>query len=243
MSEHPPCLPTSEEQWFARILQNREETLRWIFSQMTSEQLAVAAGPQKALQHFQRICTVETAQLMAEVEANEELFALSTRQSIKVQEHTETIFLRRPDHRTTPLKSSVNVQETMVTEHWARFPVLTEAMESFAREYGKGTLGMAMVVRLKPGSQVHPHYDRGLYYAARDRYHFVLRSQGSHMRCGGADETWKEGEAWWFNNKLVHSAENCGDDWRVHVIFDVLPDRNRAMSHRMKEWANMLKIE
>ncbi|MGK7915145.1 MAG: aspartyl/asparaginyl beta-hydroxylase domain-containing protein [Prochloraceae cyanobacterium] len=32
----------------------------------------------------------------------------------------------------------------------------------------------------------------------------------------------KPGELWWFDNKKPHEAINEADDWRIHLIFDVL---------------------
>ena len=232
------ALPLTEEEWFAEILRDRNEHLRWVFTQLASERLAFAGTEiERCGSHFQKVCEEDPLPLIEEIEANADLFAHSTRQQIKVQEHTETIMLRRPAQETSPLKSNVNVQDTLHTTLYLRFPRLAGWMEQFAREIGKGSLGMAMIVRLKPGQVVHPHYDRGLYYAARDRYHLVLRSEGSEMQCAGQTQVWRPGEVWWFNNKLRHSARNPGANWRVHVIFDVLPARNQAMSERMRDWA------
>jgi aspartyl/asparaginyl beta-hydroxylase (cupin superfamily) len=233
----------SEEQWFERILQNDQEALRLRFTQMTSESLASLVPQPPTSWAMQRISSIDVRNLVAELQANNELFKLSTRQRIKVQEHTETIHFSKPDYRDTPLKTNCNVQDTVPTAHCEVFPIAASLLEQFARMQGKGILSMAMVVRLKPGAQVHPHYDRGLYYAVRDRYHLVLESQGSEMTCGGETEIWHKGEIWWFNNKLRHSAQNIGTTWRTHLIFDILPHRNLELCQRMKAWANSRKVE
>jgi len=33
----------------------------------------------------------------------------------------------------------------------------------------------------------------------------------------------REGELWWFDNKQYHEACNESDEWRIHYIFDLLP--------------------
>ena len=95
-----------------------------------------------------------------------------------------------------------------------------------------------MIVRLRPKRDVGPHWDCGYYYLCRDRYHLVLRSSGSKMECSGLRANWSVGQAWWFNNNLWHSAANQGDDWRIHVIFDVLPFRNEELVLEFKQYTS-----
>ena len=106
------------------------------------------------------------------------------------------------------------------------FPSVVAFIERFADDEG-AKLGRAKIVRLPPGSRVLPHRDRGEYYARRDRYHLILRSAGSWMRCGDEEVTMREGELWWFDNKEEHEARNESDR-RSHP-----PDlRPRAASRR-----------
>jgi aspartyl/asparaginyl beta-hydroxylase (cupin superfamily) len=86
-------------------------------------------------------------------------------------------------------------------------------------------MGWIGIVRLEPRSSVGLHFDQGYYYLIRDRYHLVLQSKGSIMHCEDKTSIWHAGEHWWFNNKKVHSATNDSDDWRIHVIFDLLPKK------------------
>ncbi|WP_017314351.1 aspartyl/asparaginyl beta-hydroxylase domain-containing protein [Mastigocladopsis repens] len=68
------------------------------------------------------------------------------------------------------------------------------------------------------------YIDNGEYYKLRDRYHLVLQSQsGSWMKCGNKETLMHEGELWWFDNKQPHEAFNPSEEWRTHIIFDVLP--------------------
>ncbi|MEO0968094.1 MAG: aspartyl/asparaginyl beta-hydroxylase domain-containing protein [Cyanobacteria bacterium J06639_18] len=34
----------------------------------------------------------------------------------------------------------------------------------------------------------------------------------------------QEGELWWFDNKQPHESFNASEQWRIHLIFDVLPE-------------------
>ncbi len=83
-----------------------------------------------------------------------------------------------------------------------------------------------MIVSLPPGKQIYLHFDIGTYFFIRDRYHLVLQSQGSTMEVLGEQTTFREGELWWFSNKVHHRAMNNTDDFRIHVIFDALPKKN-----------------
>jgi hypothetical protein len=116
-------------------------------------------------------------------------------------------------------------------------------LAAFSNTIGKGTLSRAMIVRLSPKMQVGRHWDAGYYYLCRDRYHLVLRSSGSKMECGGIGSTWYVGELWWFNNNLLHAALNEEDDWRIHVIFDVLPHRNAALVDEFKRYTEYYQTQ
>jgi hypothetical protein len=37
-----------------------------------------------------------------------------------------------------------------------------------------------------------------------------------------------QGELWWINNKRCYEASNRGDDWWIHLVFDLLPNAAAA---------------
>jgi hypothetical protein len=85
-----------------------------------------------------------------------------------------------------------------------------------------GGLGRVVLVRLKPHSRVFRHYDGEAWLKGRNRYHLVIKSsQGSIMNSGSETKTFQEGDLFLFNNKVMHTAENHSDDWRIHAIFDM----------------------
>ncbi|NTG91106.1 aspartyl/asparaginyl beta-hydroxylase domain-containing protein [Agrobacterium rhizogenes] len=163
------------------------------------------------------------AEILAELEGNEMLWLANTsrQEKNKVQENTHAITLRGAVPR-SDLKIWEN-QEDREAEAIRFFPKIAALLYSIA-EHHSSHLSRAKLVRLKPELPVGMHTDKGSYYLIRQRYHLVLRSKnGSILQSGNEMVTMKEGELWWFDNKQHHSSFNPSDDWRIHIIFDLLP--------------------
>lgn len=166
---------------------------------------------------------IDVRPLLAEIDGQEDVWLANTirQDQIKVHRETNTIYLRsavpRPD-----LHLNEN-HESEPTSQAARFPLAMGFLNHVAEQL-KSQVSRAIIVRLKPHSEIGIHIDVGSYYLIRHRYHLVLRSKcGSVLRAGNEQVRMQEGELWWFDNKQHHSAFNESDEWRVHYIFDVLP--------------------
>lgn len=169
--------------------------------------------------------SVEIGPLIEEVEAQPSAWTASIvrQQKNPAHRHTQSILLRTAVHR--PDVAGVDNQQSVERPIAHRFPRAMAFMDGFAADM-RAELGRAMIVRLKPGCAVSPHVDAGAYYRIRDRYHLVLSSpSGSLLRSGDEEVRMRPGELWWFDNKQLHSAANEAADWRVHCIFDLLPER------------------
>ena len=182
--------------------------------------------------HFTRLAEgVETGPLLAELDADPELwFADTSRQrKVRCQRNTLNIFLRAPRKPLPPgAKNANDVHESRLTRVAAKFPSTLAFCEGVAAAWG-AVLGRAALVSLQPRSRVYPHVDVGDYYRIRDRLHLVLRSPGgSPLEAEEESAVMREGELWVFNNKVRHSASNPSDEARVHLIFDVLPPSGRG---------------
>jgi len=178
------------------------------------------------LHHFQLLdAAVDLRPLLTELEANAHYWLRDTSRQdrVKVQRETNSIYLRSA---VKPFPAGVtnsnDVHESRCTAMAKHFPTILGWTEDFAASMG-GELGRVTVVRLAPQGRVYRHIDHGDYYQMRDRYHLVLKSTTGSV-LGAADEWVRmhEGELWWFNNKAPHEAYNESNDWRVHLIFDVL---------------------
>src|SRR5262245_54389978 len=224
-----------------RLRNNKNDFWRWWWTQFASEPMGMHnASLDRTLCHFGKIMNrIDVVPLLQEIEAKPDNWLIDTRRNkIGVQQHTTSILLRRAVYQPVPGANNVNimmdVHEATTGELAAHYPRLMHFLDQFAAQYGKGTLSRVTLVRLTPKMEVGRHWDSGYYYLCRDRYHLVLQSAGSRMECGGVRCVWNVGEVWWFNNNLWHSAGNEGDDWRIHVIFDVLPHRNVALVDEFK---------
>ena len=181
-------------------------------------------SPSGPYRHFRLLQTgVDLAPLLAEIRANESYWTRDTsrQRRVKVQRHTETISLR------SAMKEPHGVSEDWhgiaLTGSVSAFPVVHRWALDLADRFDS-ELGRLSIVRLRAGSPVLPHIDNGEYYAYRNRYHLVLASaRGSLMVSGSERIKFMPGELWWFDNLALHEAINESNEWRVHLIFDMLP--------------------
>jgi len=69
------------------------------------------------------------------------------------------------------------------------------------------------------GGHMGMHIDMGTYYLTKDRYHLAI--QGTYKYFVGDEEVViTPGTLFWFNNKMMHGAENIGDCTRITFVFD-----------------------
>jgi hypothetical protein len=179
------------------------------------------------MNNFKKIQSdIDVSPFLKELETYLQKYPWDTARSmlIDVQKETRNIHLRHhvtsqkfPEIPNSPLHA-------LTTHTYPHFQNTYAFLERIARKQN-GSLSRAMIVKLLPHSQVYKHYDAGTYYKVRDRYHLVLQSDGSRMTSGNEECIWHKGELWWFNNKLVHEAFNESDKERIHIIFDVLPQK------------------
>lgn len=169
--------------------------------------------------------------LIAKLETAQRQVLLDEAQSADmwlVHQHRQKKIPPTRESQSVPLRlqvydGEVKIWDRQKTENHflGQFPLLADFLCMFAESHNT-TLGLAMIVRLKPHGQVYSHHDHGSYYRQRDRFHLVLSSpNGSDFTSGNEACTFREGELWWFNNDLIHQAFNHSEEWRVHVIFDL----------------------
>lgn len=106
--------------------------------------------------------------------------------------------------------------------------------EPAARQYLTGVMGRAMVSRLDAGSTIFWHVDDGPYHEKHVRFHVPLVTNGGCLMYSGPNSVhMAQGQLWFFNNRVRHSAANWGRFMRLHLIFemrrlDVVADEDPA---------------
>lgn len=170
---------------------------------------------------FKLIATrIDPAPLLALLEGNASMWhEVTIRQSYAGSAHrdTETIFLRAPASLVDVLNviDSVDMPAIQVLA-----PALLPVMAQITDAIGMRELARAMIVKLKAGGRITPHFDAGSYARYFARFHYVLTST-PECRFTVGDETvhMAPGELWWFNHQVEHHVENDGPD-RIHLILD-----------------------
>lgn len=180
---------------------------------------------------------IDVSSMYQEIVANEPSWYIARfkrENTVRVQQETNTIHIRTLlPHSDINVKTEDN-HETTWTKLSRKFPLACQFMNDFATSIN-GTLSRALIVRLKPKGIVYRHIDDGAYYVIRDRYHLVIKSShGSPLYSADEKVEMQEGELWWFDNHQHHQAENPSNDWRIHYIFDVLPERYAHLAKNPK---------
>jgi hypothetical protein len=181
------------------------------------------------MKHFKLIESgIDTEPFIRELEANKECWDLDTgrRDTKPAQRETKAIPIRCSESSSVldsqALQSRPIAYRGLPTPMAERFPVADAFIEQLASRMN-GSFGRAVITQLRPNGTIHPHIDDRMYWLLRDRYHLVIKSKaGSLFRAGGEELRMQEGELWWFDPTVTHSAYNDSDEWRVHIVADIM---------------------
>jgi len=157
---------------------------------------------------------------------------------IKVQSQVLAIPLRGLRKSKIAGRARRDVHESRNTTMSRNFPFTMQFLQGLAEELD-AELGRAKLANLPPGKKVLPHIDRGEYYKIRDRFHVVLKSKdGNYLAAGDEKVHSREGDLWWFDNKISHEAVNESSEERIHLIFDLEPHSPEGYQRAKKtsEW-------
>jgi hypothetical protein len=174
----------------------------------------------------------DLASIREEIFQNEICWIANTarQDNIAVHKDTNAIVLRMLTANKEGIFTAIDgSHESERSPYWDLFPQTVGLIERFAASL-EGGLGRVALVRLKPHSMVYRHYDGEPWLIGRNRYHLVIKStQGSLMSSGTETRYFSEGDLFLFNNKVMHTAENNSDDWRIHAIFDMQVPKHRDL--------------
>ncbi len=88
-----------------------------------------------------------------------------------------------------------------------------------------GFLVRMLLTKMPPGSAIPEHVDSGPALMNCHRVHIPITSSDKVVFVvGGEEKNMQVGEFWEINNALSHSVENQGDEDRIHLIIDWMPN-------------------
>ena len=169
--------------------------------------------------------TVDTTPFLSEIKEEHYSIETARQKVVREQKYTESIFLRTSPFLDKLLEPRHN-QDVCNTKLYDLYPQTTKYLRDFAADpnRGNGHLSRIIIARLQPNSNIDEHIDVGMYHIVRKRYHVVVKSTaGTIMNISGRDYVWTEGQIYWFNNNITHHVRNESDEWRTHIIFDIVP--------------------
>jgi hypothetical protein len=142
---------------------------------------------------------------------------------------TESVILRFPPRSVHETEEALKQHEAGFDQHenvdQPAFALLSEARPLVfdLMAYVRGErLGRVMINKLRPGGVIFPHADTPVHAEYWDRFHICLQSSpGSNFRCGDETVFMRQGEVWWFNNRIEHEVINHSGDDRIHMIVDI----------------------
>lgn len=196
------------------------------------------------LDNLEIVCTFSVKKCQQELRDNEYLWTSNTgRQNMKHSPHQKTNVIELLS-RNRPWASSFFVSNRV---RYAQphpglvdlFPQTFSLLRKIEHTLN-GELARVALVRLKPYALVYGHCDCDHRLRGFDRYHLVLTSpQGSYMHVGNDQVIFKEGDLFFFENKVWHTAYNHSSEWRVHLIIDIRRSKSETRSlaiHAYQDW-------
>lgn len=89
-----------------------------------------------------------------------------------------------------------------------------------------GKHGEVLITRLMPGSKIPSHIDNGRYLQKIRRHHIpIITTEDVSFLVGSESLNMKTGECWEINNNRPHSVYNKSSEDRVHIIIDIMPNK------------------
>ena len=101
-------------------------------------------------------------------------------------------------------------------------PIVFDLMRALPGE----VLAQIIISRMAPGEVIAPHIDevRPGFPRNYQRYQIPLSvRQGVRFRCGDEELFMKPGNAYWFDNSILHSVENKSTEDRISMRVDIRP--------------------
>lgn len=107
--------------------------------------------------------------------------------------------------------------------------ILLEAVEPIVKDLElkhDGVRGQVLIIKLKANTDIPPHTDKGSYLLFNRRHHIpIITSDNTKFGVGDEEIHMSTGECWEINNARTHYVNNNSDVDRIHLLVDIMPNR------------------
>lgn len=116
----------------------------------------------------------------------------------------------------------VDDKEVIPYRGWDLLPSLRPLIFALMNQVNAVRLGRVIITRLPPGKGIDPHTDMGAPATYYDRYQVAIQCEpGNIFMIGDESVSFKTGEIWQIDNKIVHSVVNNSAVDRIVCIVDL----------------------
>lgn len=119
--------------------------------------------------------------------------------------------------------------QDFVTETTSKDAALLELLEPIISDLEKlhdGVRGMVLLIKLKAGQDIAPHHDSGDYLMISRRHHIpIVTADNVFFGVDSESVNMEVGECWEINNSRTHSVKNGSKIDRVHLLIDIMPNK------------------
>jgi Flp pilus assembly protein TadD len=156
-----------------------------------------------------------------------------SRRELEFEVHRDTqalVLVRFEDYR-HPLPQYLELYDELEDE-------LRPVLDFIARYYrDNGFIVRVLLAKLRAGGSIASHRDSGYSLLNCHRVHIPITTNDKTIfTVGGEDRLMRVGEFWEINNALAHAVVNRGDEDRIHLIIDWMPNfANRSQALALLE--------
>jgi hypothetical protein len=180
---------------------------------------------------------IDVQPLLQQLQAHPDLWSKDTEWTRKKGSNAaiyneENIVLRYLTLGMEPDRRLYLFEEERNRDNWTRpaFHVLTAAQPivfNLMRAVPGEHLGHVIITRLAPGAEIGEHIDRWPAVAGPPYWHRhqipLSVAPGAIFRCGDEELYMEPGNAYWFNNQVMHSVRNESGEDRISMLADIRP--------------------
>jgi hypothetical protein len=106
---------------------------------------------------------------------------------------------------------------------------LWQLIKPIIQEFEKihdGKMGKVLFINLPAEKVIDGHFDRGDYLDVVRRHHLAITTNPKVLfSVGNETLNMAIGECWEINNNHFHSVSNLGETNRIHLLFDIIPNK------------------